>query len=69
MRPSDDDATLRTAIERVVISRTQIEIELAEAMASDDQTRVLIIPWTPPLPHRRGEIIEGEGDSPSATVR
>ena len=67
MRPSDYDATLRAAIERVVISRTTIEIELAEGMASDDQTRVLIIPWTPPSPHRRREIIQGEGDSPSAT--
>ena len=30
VQPSDDDATLRAAIERVVISRTTIEIELAE---------------------------------------
>ena len=66
-RPSDYDATLRAAIERVVISRTTIEIELAEGMASDDQNRILIIPWTPPSPHRRREIIQGEGDRPSAT--
>ena len=36
-------------------------------MASDDQNRILIIPWTPPPPHRRREIIQGEGDRPSAT--
>src|ERR1700678_1658346 len=30
VHPSDDDATLRAAIERVVMSRTTIEIELAE---------------------------------------
>ena len=66
-RPSDCEATLRAAIERVVISRTTIEIELAEGMASDDQNRILIIPWTPPSPHRRREIVQGEGDSPSAT--
>jgi site-specific DNA recombinase len=65
-RPSDDDATLRAAIERVVISRTTIEIELAEGIASDDQNRILIIPWTPPSPHRRREIIQGEGDRPFA---
>jgi len=64
---SDYDATLRAAVERIVISRTTIEIELAEGMASDDQNRILIIPWTPPSPHRRREIIQGEGDSPSAT--
>jgi hypothetical protein len=36
-------------------------------MTSDDQNRILIIPWTPPSPHRRREIIQGEGNGPSAT--
>ena len=67
VRPSDDDAILRAAIERVVTSRTTIEIELAEGMESDNQNRILIIPWTPPSRHRRREIIQGEGDRPSAT--
>jgi len=66
MRPSDHDATLRAAIERVVMCRTTIEIGLTE-MASDDQNRILIIPWTPPSPHRRREIIQGEDERPSAT--
>ena len=66
VRPSDDDATLRAAVERVVISRTTIEIELAEGMAGDDQNRILIIPWAPPSPHRRREIIQGEGERPCA---
>jgi hypothetical protein len=47
------EATLRVAIERVVMSRTTIEIELAEGTTSDDQNRILIIPWTPPSHHRR----------------
>jgi hypothetical protein len=63
VHPSDYEA-LRAAIERVVMSRTTIEIELAEGMASDDQNRILTIPWTPPSPHRRREIIQGEGDRP-----
>jgi hypothetical protein len=67
VRPSDHDATLRAAIERVVMSRTTIEIELAEGVASDDQNRILIIPWTPPSARRRREIIQGEGERPSAT--
>jgi site-specific DNA recombinase len=67
VRPSDYDATLRAAIERVVMSRTTIEIELAEGVTSDDQNRILIFPWTPPSPHRRREIIQGEGERPSAT--
>ena len=66
VHPSDDDATLRAAIERVVMSRTTIEIELAEGMTSDDQNRILIIPWTPPSHHRRREIIQGEGERPCA---
>ena len=50
------------------MSRTTIEIELAEGVASDDQNRILIIPWTPPSPHRRREIIQGEGERPSVMV-
>jgi site-specific DNA recombinase len=65
--PTDYAVTLRAAIERVVMSRTTIEIELAEGMASDDQNRILVIPWTPPSPHRRREIIQGEGERPGAT--
>ena len=66
VHPSDHDATVRAAIERVVMSRTTIEIELAEGMTSDDQNRILIIPWTPPSPYRRREIIQGEGERPCA---
>jgi site-specific DNA recombinase len=67
-RPSGYAATLRAAIERVVMSRTTIEIELAEGMTSDDQNRILIIPWTPPSPRRR-EIIQGEGERPPPRAR
>ena len=65
-QPAIDPADLRAAIERVVISRTTIEIELAEGRVGDDQNRILIIPWTPPSPFRRREIIQGEGEQPSA---
>ena len=61
----DLDANLGAAVERVVVSRTTIEIELAESAAGDDHNRILIIPWTPPSPHRRREIIQGEGERPS----
>jgi hypothetical protein len=56
---------LSTAVERVVISRTSIEIELAEGMVSEDQNRIQIIPWTPPSPYRCREIIQGEGEQTS----
>ena len=67
VRPSDYEATLRATIERVVISRTTIEIEFAEGVTSDDQNRILIVPWTPLSPHRRREILQGQSDQPSAT--
>ncbi len=64
----DLDANLGAAVERVVVSRTTIGIELAESAAGDDHNRILIIPWTPPSPQRRREIIQGAGERPS-TVR
>jgi hypothetical protein len=51
VRPSDDDATLRAAIERVVVSRTTIEIELAEGMTSDDQNRCCLRVFVMAAPH------------------
>jgi hypothetical protein len=62
----DHDANLRDAVERVILSRTTIEIELAEGRLADDQNRILIIPWTPPSPYRRLEIIQGDGEQPCA---
>ena len=37
-------------------------------MAEDSSDRILVIPWTPPAPYRRREIIQGEGRR-SAAVR
>jgi hypothetical protein len=62
----DNVANLRAAVERVVISQTTFEIELAEGVTADDQNRIVIVPWTPPSPYRRREIILGEGDQSSA---
>jgi site-specific DNA recombinase len=63
----DNAADLCAAVERAVISRTTIEIELTESAAADDQNRILITPWTPPSPYRRREIIQGEDEQPLAT--
>ena len=65
LRAIDRDAKLRAAVERVVVSRTTIEIELAESAVGDDQNRILIIPWMPPSPQRCREIIRGAGEQPS----
>jgi site-specific DNA recombinase len=57
---------LRAAIERITIGRTTLEIQLADRMAGEAPDRVLIIPWTPPSPCRRREIIQGEGEDSTA---
>jgi aldehyde dehydrogenase family protein len=66
--PLDPGADLRAAVERVTIRCTTLEIQLAEGMAEDSSDRILVIPWTPPAPYRRREIIQGEGRR-SASVR
>src|SRR5271163_1574233 len=53
-----------------MITRTTIEIELGEAIAGEDQDRILMIPWTPPIalstprdhPARRRSIIHDATD-------
>jgi hypothetical protein len=57
----DRSAGLLAAVDRITIRRTTLEIQLAEGMAEDASDRILIIPWTPPSPYRRREIIQGEG--------
>jgi site-specific DNA recombinase len=59
-------ADLLAAVERITIRRTTLEIELAEGMAEDGSDRILVIPWTPPSPYRRREIIQGEGGRSAA---
>ncbi len=61
-------ADLSAAVERVTIGRETLEIQLAEGMAGDSSDRILAVPWTPPSPYRRREIIQGEGEG-SAAVR
>jgi site-specific DNA recombinase len=56
------------AIERVTIGAIQVEIQLSDtgAIAGKDQT--LTIPWLPPSPYQRREIIQGEGE-PRSPIR
>ena len=39
---------------------------LAEGMAEDSPDRILVLPWTPPSPYRRREIIPEEGGRSAA---
>jgi hypothetical protein len=61
-------ADFRAAVERVTIRRTTLEIHLAEGIAEDLPDRIIVVPWTPPSPYRRREIIQGEGKQ-TAEVR
>ncbi len=56
----DSSADICAAVERITVRRTTLEIQLAEGTAGDASNRTLIIPWTPPSPYRRREIIQGE---------
>jgi site-specific DNA recombinase len=67
-RVLDPGADICAAVERITISRTTLEIQLAEGMAGDCSDRILVIPRTPPSPYRRREIIQEEGGR-SAAVR
>jgi hypothetical protein len=44
-----------------MIRRTTLEVQLVEGTSEDSSDRILIIPWPPPSPYRRREIIQGEG--------
>jgi DNA invertase Pin-like site-specific DNA recombinase len=57
---ADDVAVLSASVERVVISHTMLEVELAEGRVADDQNRLVIVPWTRPPAHRRREIVQGQ---------
>ena len=54
---------IRNLIDRVVISRTTIRIELSEVADEADSARILTLPWTRPSPYRKREIIQGANDA------
>ena len=56
------------AIERVTISKETIDIRLSDPVAADGRDRTLALPWIPPFPYQRREIIQGEGE-PRPLVR
>jgi hypothetical protein len=43
-----------------VISRTAVQIHLSEAAEVEAGARTLTLRWTPPSPHRKREIIQGD---------
>ena len=66
-KPSSTDATsqtdIRNLIDRVVIGRATIRIQLSEVAEGTDSARILTLPWTRPSPYRKREIIQGANDA------
>jgi hypothetical protein len=64
---SSDRAALQTEvrnlIDRVVIGRATIQIQLSEVAEENDSARILTVPWTRPSPYRKREIIQGANDA------
>jgi hypothetical protein len=54
---------IRDLIDRVVIGRATIRIQLSEVAEGTDSARILTLPWTRPSPYRKREIIQGAGDA------
>ena len=54
---------IRNLIDRVVIGRATIRIQLSEVAEGTDSARILTLPWTRQSPYRRREIIQGANDA------
>ena len=51
---------IRDLIDRVEISRTAVQIHVSEAAEVEADARTLTLPWAPPSPHRKREVIQGD---------
>jgi len=56
------------AIERVTIGVKEIQIRMSDAVTMNGQDRALTLPWIPPSPYQRREIIQGKGE-PRSPIR
>ena len=54
---------IRNLIDRVVIGRATIRIQLSEVAEGTDSTRILTFPWMRPSPYRKREIIQSTNDA------
>jgi DNA invertase Pin-like site-specific DNA recombinase len=58
---------IRNLIDRIVIGRATIRIQLSEVAERTDSARILTLPWTRPSPYRKREIIQGPNDAKTYT--
>lgn len=55
-------------VDRVTVGRTAIQVQLSEAAEVDVGAMTLTVPWRPPSPYRKREIIQSARD-PNVSVR
>jgi site-specific DNA recombinase len=60
---ADSQTDIRGAIHQVTIGRTAIQVQLSEAAEAEAGAQTLTVPWSPPSPYRRREIIHGSRDA------
>lgn len=58
---------IRSLIDRVTVGRSAIQIQLSEVAEAEAGERTLTLPWTPPSPYRKREIIRGANDAKTYT--
>ena len=56
---ADSQTDIRNLIDRVTIGRTAIQVQLSDAGEAEAGARTLTVPWSPPSPYRKREIIQG----------
>jgi site-specific DNA recombinase len=54
---------IRNLIDRVLIGRATIRLQLSEVAEENDSARILTLPWTRASPYRKREIIRGANDA------
>ena len=59
---ADSQTDIRNLIDRVTIGRTAIQVQLSDAGEAEAGARTLTLPWSPPSPYRKREIIQGVAD-------
>ena len=59
---ADSQTDIRDLIDRVTIGRTAIQVQLSDAGEAEAGARTLTLPWSPPSPYRKREIIQGVAD-------
>ena len=59
---ADSQTDIRNLIDGVTIGRTAIQVQLSDAGEAEAGARTLTVPWSPPSPYRKREIIQGVAD-------